>query len=90
MNVSEMLENLTQQGVQLWDDNGKLKINSPKGIMTPELRMEIAQRKPDILAFLSEPNGAASDDYVSNGEDISLQTLGRLIGGFGDRSTPGF
>jgi len=90
MNVSEMMESLTQQGVQLWDDNGKLKINSPKGILTPELRMEIAQRKPEILAFLSETNGVASDNSVSNGEDISLQTLGRLIGGFGDRSTPGF
>lgn len=90
MNVSELMENLTQQGVRLWTDNGTLKINSPKGILTPELRQEIAQRKPEILAFLCETNGTVSDNSVLNGEDLSLQTMGRLIGGFCDGSTVGF
>lgn len=90
MNASEIVENLTQQGVQLWADNGKLKINSPKGILTPELRTEIAQHKPEILAFLSEANRTINDNYTTHGEDISLQTIGRLIGGFCDGSNLGF
>ncbi len=90
MNVSELVENLNQQGVQIWADNGKLKIHSPKGILTSELRMEIAQRKPEILAFLDESNGTVGDNSGLNGEYLSLQTIGRLIGGFCDRSTVGF
>lgn len=87
MNVSELLENLTQQGVQLWTDNGKLKIHSPKGILTPALRTELAERKTEILAFLRDTNDTASDNSVPDGQALSLRTIGRLIGGFSDRST---
>lgn len=84
MNVSELVENLNQQGVQLWADNGKLKIHSPKGLLTSELRGEIAQRKPEILAFLD-----GSKETINNGslneEHLSLPTIGRLIGGYCDR-----
>lgn len=80
MNVSELLENLNQQGVQLWTDNDKLKINSPKGVLTPTLRTELAERKTEILAFLQKSNRTASDDAAT--QDLSLQTIGRLIGGF--------
>ncbi|MDZ8188309.1 MAG: hypothetical protein RMX96_26070 [Nostoc sp. ChiSLP02] len=90
MNASEIVENLTQQGVQLWADNGKLKINSPKGILTPELRTEIAQRKPEILKFLSQNNQTISDNCATQTEDLSLQTIGRLIGGFCNGSSIGF
>lgn len=76
MNVSELLTNLTQQNVQLWADNDKLKINSPKGILTPQLQANIAAHKTEILAFL-RGNDSAGD--TSTG--LSLQTIGRLIGG---------
>jgi len=52
MNTSELLVNLTHQGVQLWVVNDKLSICSPKGIITPELYAELATHKADILAFL--------------------------------------
>lgn len=87
MNVSELLENLTQQGVQLWTDNGKLKIHSPKGILTPALRTELAERKTEILTFLRDTNDTASDNSVPNGQALSLQTIGCLIGGFYDQCT---
>lgn len=76
MNVAELLTNLTQQNVQLWADNDKLKINSPKGILTPQLQANIAAHKTEILAFL-RGNDSAGD--TSTG--LSLQTIGRLIGG---------
>ena len=83
MNVSELLTNLSQQGVQLQIERDKLRINSPKGILTPQLRADIAERKTEILTFLREDN----TDKTSTG--LSLQTIGRLIGG-GDRALSQF
>lgn len=78
MNVSELLTNLTEQGVHLWADNNKIKINSPKGILTPQLQADIAARKTEILTFLRE-----NDDSGGNtSTGLRLQTIGRLIGGY--------
>lgn len=82
MNVSELLENLNHQGVQLWADNDKLKINSPKGLLTPEIRIQLAERKTEILAFLQKNSDTVSDNYTTKTQDLSLQTIGRLIGGY--------
>lgn len=90
LNVSDFLESLTQQGVQLWVDEGKLRINSPKGILTPELRTELAERKTEILTFLEESNRITTENSGDQDQDLSLQTIGRLIGGFCNKATVGF
>lgn len=82
MNVSELVSNLTQQGVQLRAERDKLKIHSPKGILTPQLQAYLAARKTEILAFLRDNNDAADDTATG----LSLQTIGRLIGGYCERS----
>ena len=87
MNVSELLENLNHQGVKLWVDNDKLKINSPKGLVTPEIRAKLAERKTEILAFLRKNEEPASNTSSDQTQDFSLQTIGRLIGGFGRKAT---
>lgn len=87
MNVSEFLTDLTRQDIQVWVDNDKLNIRSPKGIVTPELRQELAAHKADIIAFLSEIESAASATPMAFSEALSLQTIGRLIGGFSDKLT---
>lgn len=81
MNVSEFVTNLTQQGVQLWADNDKLKINSPKGVLTPQLQTYIATYKTEILSFLRKDNDISNSTYT----ELSLQTIGRLIGGYCER-----
>lgn len=87
MNASELLANLTQQGVQFWADNDKLSIRSPKGVLTPELHADLAAQKAEILAVLHKMNTAASSTSVPLGQGLSLQTIGRLIGGFVEQST---
>jgi TubC N-terminal docking domain len=86
MNVSELLTNLTQQGVQLWADDDKLKINSPKGILTPEIKADIANYKTEILTFLREDCDSCGDTATG----LSLKTIGRLIGGYDTRSPSQF
>lgn len=88
MHVAELLEGLTQQGVQLWIDQDKLRIHSPKGVMTPTLQSTLAERKTEILAFLRDT--PPDDAKPSLDQDLSLQTIGRLIGGFCNRNASGF
>jgi len=83
MNVSGLIDQLTQQGVQVWaDDDGKLKIQSPKGVMTSELQSELVARKAEILEFLLQKNVGSAESCMA-GQGLSLQTIGRLIGGYG-------
>ena len=89
MNVSEFLTNLTQQGVQLWVDDDKLSIRSPKGVLTPEVHTQLTDHKVEILEALRELDVATKGTPVPFTQGLSLQTMGRLIGGFVDKSTGG-
>lgn len=86
MHVSELLTNLNRQGVRLWSDRDKLKINAPKGTLTPQLQADLIARKSEIIAFLREDKDSAGT--TSTG--LSLQTIGRLIGGFSPSSSLNF
>ncbi|AFZ58476.1 non-ribosomal peptide synthase [Anabaena cylindrica FACHB-243] len=86
MNASELLAKLTQQGVQFWVENNKLNIRSPKEVITPEIQAEIATHKGDILALLQEMNITTKSSSEPLIQGISLQTIGRLIGGFSGES----
>ncbi|MBV9389114.1 MAG: hypothetical protein JOZ78_22070 [Chroococcidiopsidaceae cyanobacterium CP_BM_ER_R8_30] len=86
MNVSELVANLTQHGVHLQAERDKLCIRAPKGVLTPEQHAELAARKGEILAFLHEINITASTT-VPLSQGLSLYTIGRLIGGFCEKST---
>ncbi|WGV27396.1 hypothetical protein [Halotia branconii] len=88
MNASEILASLTQQGVQIWVENEKLNIRSPKGVLTPDIHAEITARKPEILEFLRRRNTTNTFPTVPLPQGLSLQTIGRLIGETGDQLNP--
>jgi len=50
--VSALLEELRSRHVQVWADGDQLRCSAPAGVLTPELRAQLRQRKGDILAFL--------------------------------------
>ncbi|MDZ8184146.1 MAG: hypothetical protein RMX96_04690 [Nostoc sp. ChiSLP02] len=89
MNVTELVDELTQKGVKLWVDNDKLRIQSPKGILTPEIQTELAERKAEILSLLQGKNNDAACS-TDNDRYLSLQTIGRLIGGFSQKTDTEF
>ena len=76
MNVSELITELCDRGVHLWSDRNRLKIHAPKGILTPQIKADLAARKQEILTFLE-----ADRDSVKTPMGLSLNTIGRLIGG---------
>ncbi len=90
MNTFELLIKLTQQGVQLGADNDNLSIRSPKGVMTPEIRTVLMAHKTEILALLREMDVAAGSTSEPLSQGLSLQTIGRLIGGLVESSTAEF
>jgi hypothetical protein len=90
MNASEILAKLTQQGVEFWVENNKLNIRSPKGVITSTIKAEIATYKGDILALLQEMNLVTKSASEPLSQGISLQTIGRLIGGFAGESPVGY
>ncbi|MEM7591789.1 MAG: hypothetical protein AAF383_09780 [Cyanobacteria bacterium P01_A01_bin.83] len=81
MNTAELIAELTAQGVSLWSDRDKLKIQAPKGAITPEIQANLAANKQEILTWLQkQPNPT-----VDTPTGLSLETIGRLLGGFTPR-----
>lgn len=90
MNTSELLEKLTQHGVELLVNDDKLSVRSPKGVLTPALHAEITAHKAEILCFLRREDIANSSSCIPLDQGLSLQTIGCLIGGFVNKSAKGY
>lgn len=76
MQVSDFITHLKQQGVHLWAERDTLKINAPKGTLTAQLQTDLVAHKSAILELLRCP----SRDWVGTAPELSLTTIGRLIG----------
>lgn len=57
MTLPEFLADLRKREVRLWADGDRLRCRGPVGMLTPELRQALQERKREILAFLR--SGAA-------------------------------
>lgn len=82
MNASEIVSKLTENGVHLWVDNEELMIRSPKGVITPEIQANLKTYKTEILSFIREREITTNSEDEPLIQGLSLQTIGRLIGGF--------
>ena len=60
MRTLELLSNLRRKGIEIWADCDRLRYNAPKGVLTPDLRKELADRKPEILALLRQADTVIS------------------------------
>jgi len=60
MTISELLSRLRRLGVRIWAEDGKLRLQAPKGVLTPELRDSLARSKAELLRFLEEADAAQS------------------------------
>ncbi|TVP60891.1 MAG: non-ribosomal peptide synthase [Nodularia sp. (in: Bacteria)] len=87
MKASELVTTLTEKGVYLWVDNDKLKIRSPKGVITPEIQANLMAYKTEVLAFIRERDITIKTEVMPLMQGLNLQTIGRLIGGFVGKTT---
>ena len=62
MTTVEFLAHLRCLDIQVYVDAERLRCNAPEGVLTPQLRAEIALRKSELIALLhgakSQFNGA--------------------------------
>jgi amino acid adenylation domain-containing protein len=61
----EFLSYIRSLDIQVFVDNDLLRCNAPEGIITPELRAEIQERKAEIISFLNAANYSNSHTYTS-------------------------
>lgn len=60
--IESYLAELSSRDIKLWVADGKLRCNAPDGVLTPELQAGLAERKQEILDFLSRTAAPATSD----------------------------
>ncbi|MEL6814215.1 MAG: hypothetical protein AAFP03_05290 [Cyanobacteria bacterium J06598_3] len=91
MTVSELIDTLNKNNIRLWVDAGKLRIQAPKGALTPHLKADIAAYKSELVNHLRLASVSLGHSQISgqiSGQTheqtdcgLSLSTIGQLIGG---------
>jgi thioesterase domain-containing protein len=60
LNVAALLGKLVRRDIRLSAEGGQLRLNAPRGALTPELREALRARKAEILEFLREAERISS------------------------------
>ncbi len=71
MRTTELLSELGGKGIKVWAEGDRLRYRAPKGILTPDLRQELVNRKGEILTLLHQA------DSVSGPTSVPLQPVSR-------------
>nr|UYH37513.1 amino acid adenylation domain-containing protein [Myxococcaceae bacterium MCy9487] len=48
----ELLSEVNRRGIKLWEEGNRLRFSAPQGVLSPELRNELAERKAELLELL--------------------------------------
>ncbi|HEY9228000.1 MAG TPA: hypothetical protein VIP11_15190, partial [Gemmatimonadaceae bacterium] len=75
MSVSELLEALTERGVELWFEGDRLRFRAPKDALTAEQRAEVSSRRNEVLARLRADAAAKYDTLPLSFSQQSLWFL---------------
>jgi thioesterase domain-containing protein len=59
MSVASFLAELRSRDIHVWPQGDQLRCNAPAGVLTPDLRDQLRQRKRDIVEFLQSANAVA-------------------------------
>ncbi len=54
MSIYKLINDMHAKGIELWHEDGQLKLKAPKGALTAELREQLVSNKPEIIAFLKD------------------------------------
>lgn len=85
MSVEELVRELEEVGVRLWEQDGNLRFRAPRGVLTVERRDALRSRKAEVLAYLRAddekhalcPDAAARHDPFPLTDVQSAYLLGR-------------
>ncbi|NES73850.1 MAG: non-ribosomal peptide synthetase, partial [Okeania sp. SIO2D1] len=54
--LEKFLDELANQDVKLWVEEERLRCNAPEGVLTSDIRMQLSDRKQEIINFLQQVN----------------------------------
>ncbi len=74
MTAQAILDHLERNGLKVKASGDKLLV-APRGVLTPEDRDLLRQRKPEILALLQKPVAAPTEMVPSLADEESLYRL---------------
>jgi len=72
MNAFEIISELEQAGVQLWEEGGHLRFRAPKGALTEARRATIANHRAMLIEALRAPTGTVEPDPGSYHQPFPL------------------
>ena len=61
MKPNQLIAELTERGIKLWAEGDQLRVRAPKGVLTPELRDELALHKAELVLLLHQSNANQRD-----------------------------
>lgn len=61
MTALKLLTQLRHEGIKLWVEHDQIHFEAPKNALTPTLRKQITEQKPELLDLLKESNGRAKE-----------------------------
>lgn len=73
-NPAELIAKLREEGIKLWEEEGKLRFKAHKGVLTEDKLQQLRQQKIKILELLKKENEAVSvvEDFENRYEFFPL------------------
>jgi hypothetical protein len=88
MTASDLHRRLWDLGVRLSAVEGRLRVDAPVGVVTPEIRAALAEHKPAILAILTGRAGPPDRPARRSWRDLPNMSTGPRDYRKGDRWLP--
>ena len=73
MKVIEVIQELKEAGIRIWEEGGVLKYKCPAGVMNEELKLRLRERKPEIIDFLVNLQAGARAGIGRRGREEKLE-----------------
>lgn len=81
--AEDLLHDLVEHGVTVWQEAGQLRYRAPAGAMTPTMLTDIRQHKPELLALLAANDGPkvtkAQVTSLVTTETVAAERAGPLV-----------
>ena len=72
--VKHFLSDLKSLDIQVWLDGTNLRCNSPKGVITPEIRTKLANHKAEIITYLQQQAKENKIIHVNRDNNLPLSS----------------
>lgn len=73
--ASDLLHDLTDHGVTVWQESGQLRYKAPSGAMTPDLLSSLRAHKVELIGLLAANDCNAKASGATSSRTLATPTL---------------